>query len=175
MYRFAGLLCEAAAVVMFMSSLLLNFASMNTFLCTAIWSVVYSSYKANAKRHPPHDDGLELHLLLSDEIAEMKRKFKTIMHSIEQLKEEVKEKDETLKSEAADYERKKKDCVRGKESAARAKRKQHNLTALAELENEEIKKLEHRILEFESVGGIFRDGDAFFDGFWGKRGWEVQC
>ena len=93
-----------------------------------------------------------LNFLLSDEIAEMKRKFKTIMHSIEQLKEEVTEKDETLKSGAADYERKKRDCVRGKESAARAKRNQHNLTALAELENEEIKKLEHRILEFESVG-----------------------
>merc|ERR1712113_1290098 len=38
-----------------------------------------------------------------DEIAEMKRKFKIMSHQIEQLKEEIKEKDEKLKKELIDH------------------------------------------------------------------------
>mmetsp|Transcript_9055 Transcript_9055/g.22157 ORF Transcript_9055/g.22157 Transcript_9055/m.22157 type:complete len:871 (+) Transcript_9055:181-2793(+) len=86
-----------------------------------------------------------------DEISEMKRKFKIMFHQIEQLKEEIKEKDEALKRETIDYDRKKRECVKRKEEAAKAKKKQQELTQLAELENEEIKKLEHRIHDFEST------------------------
>lgn len=65
--------------------------------------------------------------------------------------EEIKEKDEALKRETIDYDRKKRECVKRKEEAAKAKKKQQELTQLAELENEEIKKLEHRIHDFEST------------------------
>ncbi|CAD7947983.1 unnamed protein product [Amoebophrya sp. A25] len=86
-----------------------------------------------------------------DEISEMKRKFKIMFHQIEQLKEEIREKDEALKRETNDFDRKKKECVKRKEEASKAKQKQQALTQLAELENEEIKKLEHRIHEFETT------------------------
>ncbi len=40
-----------------------------------------------------------------DEIAELRRKFKIMFQQIEQLREEISEKDETLKNEIADYDR----------------------------------------------------------------------
>merc|ERR1712146_434671 len=45
-----------------------------------------------------------------DEIAEMKRKFKIMYHQIEQLKEEIKEKDQALIKEHWDHTRMTKSC-----------------------------------------------------------------
>merc|ERR1712087_859188 len=45
-----------------------------------------------------------------DEIAEMKRKFKIMYHQIEQLKEEIKEKEEKLVKEHFDHNKVQKTC-----------------------------------------------------------------
>merc|ERR1712203_881637 len=50
-----------------------------------------------------------------DEIAEMKRKFKIMFHQIEQLKEEIKEKDQALISERCMKNRVQKNCEDNKE------------------------------------------------------------
>merc|ERR1711998_774613 len=45
-----------------------------------------------------------------DEIAEMKRKFKILSHQIEQLKEEISEKDRALVKESFDHQKVEKQC-----------------------------------------------------------------
>merc|ERR1712050_10833 len=51
-----------------------------------------------------------------DEIAEMKRKFKIMYHQIEQLKEEIREKDQALLNEHHDHTRIQKVCENIKDS-----------------------------------------------------------
>merc|ERR1712203_362704 len=55
-----------------------------------------------------------------DEIAEMKRKFKIMYHQIEQLKEEIKEKEEKLKKEHSDHNRVQKQCEMIKDQMEKA-------------------------------------------------------
>lgn len=63
-------------------------------------------------------------------------------HQIEQLCEEVREKDEVLKKEALEHDRKKKDTEKAKEEVGKARQRQEQLQFAAEEENAEIRKLE---------------------------------
>mmetsp|Transcript_28676 Transcript_28676/g.66476 ORF Transcript_28676/g.66476 Transcript_28676/m.66476 type:complete len:866 (+) Transcript_28676:84-2681(+) len=84
-----------------------------------------------------------------DEIAELKRKFKIMSHQIEQLKEEIKEKEERLKRGNHAHNRMLKECEFFKDQMERAKRKEQTLKSHKETQQAEIKKLESRILEEE--------------------------
>eukprot|EP00930_Biecheleria_cincta_P106475 TRINITY_DN9_c0_g1_i1.p1 TRINITY_DN9_c0_g1~~TRINITY_DN9_c0_g1_i1.p1 ORF type:complete len:853 (+),score=305.00 TRINITY_DN9_c0_g1_i1:42-2600(+) len=84
-----------------------------------------------------------------DEIAEMKRKFKIMSHQIEQLKEEIKEKEEKLKKGQFAHNRMKKECENIKDQMEKAKKRQQQLNSLKETQQAEIKKLESRILDEE--------------------------
>lgn len=84
-----------------------------------------------------------------DEIAEMKRKFKIMYHQIEQLKEEIKEKDQALIKESWDHTRMNKQCEQIKDQMEKAKKKQQQLQGQKETQLSEIKKLESRLQEAE--------------------------
>mmetsp|Transcript_77542 Transcript_77542/g.122052 ORF Transcript_77542/g.122052 Transcript_77542/m.122052 type:complete len:690 (+) Transcript_77542:3-2072(+) len=84
-----------------------------------------------------------------DEIAEMKRKFKIMYHQIEQLKEEIKEKDQALIKEHWDHTRMHKQCENIKDQMEKAKKKQQHLQGQKETQLSEIKKLESRLQEAE--------------------------
>merc|ERR1712151_1460554 len=62
-----------------------------------------------------------------DEIAEMKRKFKIMYHQIEQLKEEIKEKEEKLKKEHFNHSQQQRQCEAIKDLMEKAKKKQVSL------------------------------------------------
>lgn len=85
-----------------------------------------------------------------DEIAEMKRKFKIMYHQIEQLKEEIKEKDQALLQEQHTHDNIKKECKKQKENMEAAKKKQGLLNSQKDTQQAEIKKLESRIHEAEA-------------------------
>merc|ERR1711870_183479 len=82
-----------------------------------------------------------------DEIAEMKRKFKIMHHQIEQLKEDIKQRDEKLKKEVFDHSRVQKQCEIMKDQMEKAKKKQQQLNVQKDIQKAEIKKLESRIHE----------------------------
>lgn len=84
-----------------------------------------------------------------DEIAEMKRKFKIMYHQIEQLKEEIKEKDQALVKEHIDHNKVTKVCENTKDSMEKAKKRLQQLQSQKETQQAEIKKLESRIHEAE--------------------------
>merc|ERR1719482_1919262 len=84
-----------------------------------------------------------------DEIAEMKRKFKIMYHQIEQLKEEIKEKDQALIKEQRDHTRMQKVCETIKDQMEKAKKRQAQLQGQKETQQAEIKKLESRLQEAE--------------------------
>jgi len=84
-----------------------------------------------------------------DEIAEMKRKFKIMSHQIEQLKEEIKEKEEKLKKGHFAHNRMQKDCEMIKDLMEKAKKRQQQLNSQKETQQAEIKKLESRIIDEE--------------------------
>merc|ERR1719450_1867718 len=84
-----------------------------------------------------------------DEIAEMKRKFKIMYHQIEQLKEEIKEKDQALIKEHWDHARMQKVCESYKDMMEKAKKRQQQLQGQKETQQAEIKKLESRLQEAE--------------------------
>merc|ERR1719326_2536967 len=84
-----------------------------------------------------------------DEIAEMKRKFKIMYHQIEQLKEEIKEKDQALIKEHWDHTRMQKICETIKDQMEKAKKRQQQLQGQKETQQAEIKKLESRLQEAE--------------------------
>merc|ERR1719352_1356163 len=71
-----------------------------------------------------------------DEIAEMKRKFKIMYHQIEQLKEEIKEKESALIKEHFEHN-------------GQQKKKQQMLRQLRASQDSEIRKLETTIMEAE--------------------------
>eukprot|EP00747_Dinoflagellata_sp_TGD_P210719 gnl/TRDRNA2_/TRDRNA2_83982_c0_seq4.p1 gnl/TRDRNA2_/TRDRNA2_83982_c0~~gnl/TRDRNA2_/TRDRNA2_83982_c0_seq4.p1 ORF type:complete len:862 (+),score=292.55 gnl/TRDRNA2_/TRDRNA2_83982_c0_seq4:50-2635(+) len=85
-----------------------------------------------------------------DEIAEMKRKFKIMYHQIEQLKEEIKEKDQALIHEHLNHNKVSKLCDVIKENMEKAKKRQQQLQSQKETQHAEIKKLESRIHEAEA-------------------------
>merc|ERR1719482_2614979 len=84
-----------------------------------------------------------------DEIAEMRRKFKIMYHQIEQLKEEIKEKDQALIKEQRDHTRMQKVCETIKDQMEKAKKRQAQLQGQKETQQAEIKKLESRLQEAE--------------------------
>merc|ERR1719359_261652 len=84
-----------------------------------------------------------------DEIAEMKRKFKIMYHQIEQLKEEIKEKDQALTKEHFEYNKTQKNMQSSKDQMEKAKKRQQQLQGQKETQQAEIKKLESRLQEAE--------------------------
>merc|ERR1719301_241333 len=85
-----------------------------------------------------------------DEIAEMRRKFKIMYHQIEQLKEEIKEKDEALIKEHFNHHKMSKLCETVKDQMEKAKKKQQQLAHQVETQNADIKKLESTIHDAET-------------------------
>eukprot|EP00406_Dinophysis_acuminata_P013650 CAMPEP_0179238116 /NCGR_PEP_ID=MMETSP0797-20121207/14786_1 /TAXON_ID=47934 /ORGANISM="Dinophysis acuminata, Strain DAEP01" /LENGTH=839 /DNA_ID=CAMNT_0020945411 /DNA_START=50 /DNA_END=2567 /DNA_ORIENTATION=+ len=85
-----------------------------------------------------------------DEIAEMRRKFKIMNHQIEQLKEEIREKEEKLKKEHFDHNRVEKQKESIKDQMERARKRQQQLNGQKDTQQAEIKKLESRIHEAEA-------------------------
>merc|ERR1719440_1133235 len=81
----------------------------------------------------------------NEEIAEMRRKFKIMYHQIEQLKEEIKEKDQALIKEHFEHHKVEKANEMTKEQLERAKKRMLNLTTIVETQKEEVKKLEQTI------------------------------
>merc|ERR1711871_759301 len=86
----------------------------------------------------------------NEEIAEMRRKFKIIYHQIEQLKEEIKEKDQTLIKEHFEHHKVQQSCSKTKELLEKAQKRMTNLQKIVETQKSEIKKLETTIQEAES-------------------------
>merc|ERR1719171_226571 len=85
-----------------------------------------------------------------DEIAEMRRKFKIMYHQIEQLKEEIKEKDQALIKEHFDHHKVSILCTTVKDQMEKAKKKQQQLAHQVETQNADIKKLESTIHDAET-------------------------
>jgi len=86
----------------------------------------------------------------NEEIAEMRRKFKIIYHQIEQHKEEIKEKDQTLIKEHFEHHKVQQHCEQTKEQLHKAQTRTTNLQGIVETQKAEIKKLETTIQEAES-------------------------
>jgi len=84
-----------------------------------------------------------------DEIAEMKRKFKIMYHQIEQLKEEIKEKEQALIKEHFEHNSKLKFQQSSKEKLERCKKKHHAFKQFRAAQDSEIRKLEQTIAEAE--------------------------
>merc|ERR1719171_47708 len=84
-----------------------------------------------------------------EEIAEMKKKFKIMYHQIEQLKEEIKEKDSQLIKEHFEHHRVSKDSEKIKDNLDKATKKQKHLQQVVDQQRAEIKKLEATIQEAE--------------------------
>eukprot|EP00405_Crypthecodinium_cohnii_P044365 CAMPEP_0206578886 /NCGR_PEP_ID=MMETSP0325_2-20121206/32226_1 /ASSEMBLY_ACC=CAM_ASM_000347 /TAXON_ID=2866 /ORGANISM="Crypthecodinium cohnii, Strain Seligo" /LENGTH=839 /DNA_ID=CAMNT_0054084603 /DNA_START=13 /DNA_END=2529 /DNA_ORIENTATION=+ len=82
-----------------------------------------------------------------DEIAEMKTKFKIMYHQIEQLKEEIKEKEELLKTLHFDLSKGQKSSESIKDQMEKAKKKQQQLNGQKGTQNVEMEKLRVRIAE----------------------------
>merc|ERR1719163_1242955 len=84
-----------------------------------------------------------------DEIAEMKRKFKIMYHQIEQLKEEIKEKEQALIKEHFEHNRVQKSMQTSKDKLEKLKKKQATLRQTKLAQESEIKKLGQTIQEAE--------------------------
>merc|ERR1719265_1984490 len=85
----------------------------------------------------------------NEEITEMKRKFKIMYHQIEQLKEEIKDKDSALIKEHFEHHKVQKANEDIKEKLGNAQKRMRNLTNIVETQRTEIKKLEATIQEAE--------------------------
>merc|ERR1711904_456627 len=85
----------------------------------------------------------------NEEITEMKRKFKIMYHQIEQLKEEIKDKDSALIKEHFEHHKVQKANEDIKEKLGNAQKRMKNLTNIVETQRAEIKKLESTIQEAE--------------------------
>jgi len=84
-----------------------------------------------------------------EEIAEMRKKFKVMYHQIEQLKEEIKEKDKAMITEHFDHEFIKKETEKTKDNLLKHQKQQRKSQQVVELQQQEIKKLESTIQEAE--------------------------
>jgi len=85
----------------------------------------------------------------TEEIGEMVKKFKVMHHQIEQLKEEIKEKDKQLITEHFDHQFISKESDKTKENLERHSKQQKRLQQVVDLQQQEIKKLEATISEAE--------------------------
>lgn len=79
----------------------------------------------------------------------MKRKFKIMYHQIEQLKEEIKEKEQALIKEHFEHIGKMKTMQTSKERLERSKKKYNSFKQLRSAQESEIRKLEQTIAEAE--------------------------
>merc|ERR1719277_2848026 len=84
-----------------------------------------------------------------EEIAEMKKKFKVMCHQIEQLKEEIKEKDKAMITEHFDHQFIQKESDKTKDNLEKHNKQQQKSQKLVEMQQQEIKKLESTIQEAE--------------------------
>merc|ERR1719171_2181087 len=84
-----------------------------------------------------------------EEISEMRKKFRIMYHQIEQLKEEIKEKDSQLIKEHFEHHRVSKDSEKIKDNLDKATKKQKHLQQVVDQQRAEIKKLEATIQEAE--------------------------
>merc|ERR1712050_513818 len=84
-----------------------------------------------------------------EEIAEMRKKFKVMYHQIEQLKEEIKEKDKALITEHFDHQFIQKESDKTKDNLEKHNKQQQKSQKLVEMQQQEIKKLESTIQEAE--------------------------
>merc|ERR1712139_401191 len=84
-----------------------------------------------------------------EEISEMRKKFKIMYHQIEQLKEEIEEKDSQLIKEHFELYKVQKANEDIKEKLGNAQKRMKNLTNVVDQQRAEIKKLEATIQEAE--------------------------
>eukprot|EP00747_Dinoflagellata_sp_TGD_P210717 gnl/TRDRNA2_/TRDRNA2_83982_c0_seq2.p1 gnl/TRDRNA2_/TRDRNA2_83982_c0~~gnl/TRDRNA2_/TRDRNA2_83982_c0_seq2.p1 ORF type:complete len:859 (+),score=296.61 gnl/TRDRNA2_/TRDRNA2_83982_c0_seq2:153-2729(+) len=84
-----------------------------------------------------------------EEIAEMKKKFKVMYHQIEQLKEEIKEKDKALITEHFEHQFISKESEKTNDNLKKHNNQQKRLQQVVDLQQQEIKKLEATIQEAE--------------------------
>merc|ERR1712187_137588 len=84
-----------------------------------------------------------------EEISEMRKKFKTMYLQIEQLKEEIKEKDKSLITEHFEHQFISKETEKIKDNLERLNKLQKNSQRMVEFNQQEIKKLESTIQEAE--------------------------
>ena len=85
-----------------------------------------------------------------DEIAEMKRKFTIMYHQIEQLKEEIKEKNMALVKQGSAHHRQGKDSDRIKDMLSKQNKKFQGLQGTASAQQAEIQRLNAVIQNSES-------------------------
>jgi len=84
-----------------------------------------------------------------EEIGEMLKRFKVMQHQIEQLKEEIKEKDKQLITEHFEHQFISKESEKTKENLEKHSIQQRRLQKVVDLQQQEIKKLEATIQEAE--------------------------
>eukprot|EP00929_Paragymnodinium_shiwhaense_P006828 TRINITY_DN110793_c0_g1_i1.p1 TRINITY_DN110793_c0_g1~~TRINITY_DN110793_c0_g1_i1.p1 ORF type:complete len:868 (+),score=396.96 TRINITY_DN110793_c0_g1_i1:155-2758(+) len=84
-----------------------------------------------------------------EEISEMRKKFKTMYLQIEQLKEEIKEKDKALITEHFEHQFIIKETEKTKENLDKHSKLQRKSQQVVELQQQELKKLEAAIQETE--------------------------
>merc|ERR1719238_571754 len=85
----------------------------------------------------------------TEEIGEMVKRFKVMHHQIEQLKEEIKEKDKQLITEHFEHQFISKESDKTKENLEKHSKQQKRLQQVVDLQQQEIKKLEATIQEAE--------------------------
>merc|ERR1711977_644111 len=85
----------------------------------------------------------------NDEIAEMKRKFRSMSHQIEALKEEIKEKDQLLIKEHFEKNKVKKSSEAISDNLKKASKRMAALQTLTDQQKSEVKRLESSIAEAE--------------------------
>merc|ERR1711998_791795 len=85
----------------------------------------------------------------TEEIGEMVKRFKVMHHQIEQLKEEIKEKDKQLIREHFEHQFISKESEKTKENLEKHNKQQKRLQTVVDLQSQEIKKLEATIQEAE--------------------------
>jgi chromosome segregation ATPase len=85
----------------------------------------------------------------TEEIGEMVKKFKVMHHQIEQLKEEIKEKDKQLITEHFEHQFISKESDKTKENLEKHSKQQKRLQQVVDLQQQEITKLEATIQEAE--------------------------
>merc|ERR1719356_918048 len=82
-----------------------------------------------------------------DEISEMRKKFKVMNHQIEQLKEEIKEKDKALVSEHTEHQSISRDTEKFTDNLKKHQKATTRSHQVVEQQQQEIKKLESTIRE----------------------------
>eukprot|EP00928_Gymnodinium_smaydae_P081128 TRINITY_DN646_c0_g3_i2.p1 TRINITY_DN646_c0_g3~~TRINITY_DN646_c0_g3_i2.p1 ORF type:complete len:867 (+),score=304.02 TRINITY_DN646_c0_g3_i2:144-2744(+) len=86
----------------------------------------------------------------TEEITDMKKRFRIMGLQIEQLKEEIKEKDKALITEHFDYQFIAKETEKTKDNLEKHKKMEKKSQQVVELQAQEIKKLESTIQEAET-------------------------